>query len=154
MRSFAFASLIVVAAALGACSAIDDFRKFTFTDGGSLAGDMMGGNLPGFGEGCVDACDPGAGATSGRALTCFHMFGSRTVPGGMCTRTCTPGGVSCIDYGVGAADCVTVEGISVCLPRCGTTVGHGCRSMYECCANHNTVTDLGDCAPSQTDLCH
>jgi hypothetical protein len=155
MRSFAFASLVVVAAVIGACSAVDDFRKFTFTDGGSINTDM-GGNLPGFGQACTDACDPGPGASSGRPNTCFHMIGSRSVPGGICTRTCTPGGaISCTDYGVGVADCVTVEGIALCLPHCGTIIGRACRGTgWECCANHNAVTDSGDCAPSTTDLCH
>jgi hypothetical protein len=155
MRNFAFASLVVVAGIVGACSAVDDFRKFSFTDGGGVDTDM-GGNLPGFGQPCTDTCDPGPGASLGRPLTCFHMFGSRTVPGGMCTRSCTPGAVSCTDFGVGVADCVTVEGIAVCLPHCGSLVGRGCRSStgWECCANHNAVTDSGDCAPSTTDLCH
>ncbi|HXU72714.1 MAG TPA: hypothetical protein VN947_25505 [Polyangia bacterium] len=153
MRSLAFASLVFIAAAAGACSAIDDFNKFTFSDGGGVNTDM-GGLLPAFGQACVDACDPGPGAVAGRALTCFHMFGSRSVPGGMCTRTCTPGAAACIDYGVGVADCVTVEGIALCLPHCDATMARGCRSNYECCANHNVVTNAGDCAPSQTDLCH
>ncbi|HEX6838068.1 MAG TPA: hypothetical protein VF334_15930 [Polyangia bacterium] len=154
MRNLAFASLIIFAAVIGACSAVDDFRKFTFTDGGSVNTDMMG-NLPGFGEQCVNDCAPGPGAALGRPLSCFHMFGSQSVPGGMCTRSCTPGSIaSCSDYGVGTADCVTVEGIGVCLPRCGTIVGRTCRPMYSCCANGNTVTDQGDCAPSNTNLCH
>ena len=114
----------------------------------------MGRPLPGFGQACVDICDPGAGATSGRSLTCFHMFGSRSVPGGMCTRTCTPGVAACSDYGVAAADCVTVEGIAVCLPHCDSTLGRNCRTNFSCCANHNVVTAAGDCAPSTTDLCH
>lgn len=152
MRSLAFASLVLVAAALGACSAIDDFSKFKFSDGG--ADTDMGGNLPGFGQACVDACDPGPGAALGRALTCFHNLGSQTIPGGMCTRTCTPGVAACIDYGTGAADCVNVEGTSVCLPHCDGTVGRGCRTGFECCANGHAVTNAGDCAPSQTDLCH
>ncbi len=154
MRNLAFASLVVVAAAIGACSAVDDFRKFSFADGGGINTDMMG-NLPGFGQQCVDTCEPGPGAAAGRPLSCFHMFGSKTVPGGMCTRTCTAGGaIGCIDYGVGTADCVTVEGVDVCLPHCDASLGRNCRSNYSCCANHNVVTTAGDCAPSETDLCH
>jgi hypothetical protein len=153
MRTFAFASLVVVAAVIGACSAVDDFTKFKFTDGGAVDTDMMG-PLPGFGEACVDACDPGPGATLGRPLTCFHSFGSRSVPGGMCTRSCTPGGaISCSDFGIGAADCIVVEGIAVCLPHCDTQLGRTCRTNFSCCANHN-VENNGDCAPSTTDLCH
>jgi hypothetical protein len=151
MRNLAFASLVTFAALVGACTAIDDFNKFHFSDGGAV-GDM--GPFPGFGAPCVDVCDPGAGATSGRSLTCFHMLGSRSVPGGMCTRTCTPGVAACSDYGVAAADCVTVEGIAVCLPHCDATLGRGCRTGFSCCANNNVVTNAGDCAPSTTDLCH
>jgi hypothetical protein len=154
MRKLAFASLVALAAVIGACSAIDDFHKFHFSDGGGLAGDMGGSTLPGFGQACVDTCDPGPGAALGRSLTCFHNFGSQSIPGGMCTRTCTPGVAACIDYGTGVADCVTVEGMAVCLPHCDSTVGRGCRSGFECCANGHAVTMAGDCAPSQTDLCH
>ena len=114
----------------------------------------MGGALPKFGQACVDTCDPGPGASAGRALTCFNMIGSRSVPGGMCTRTCTPGATGCIDYGVGVADCVTVEGIALCLPHCDATLGRNCRTGFGCCANGNVVTNAGDCAPSTTDLCH
>lgn len=154
MRNLAFASLVVLAAVLGACSAVDDFRKFTFSDGGSINTDMMG-NLPNFGQACVDACEPGPGAALGRPLSCFHTFGSKTVPGGMCTRSCTPGSITaCSDFGVNAADCVTVEGIAVCLPHCDASIGRNCRTNYSCCSNHNVVTDAGDCAPSDTDLCH
>ena len=53
MRNFAFASLVVVAAFIGACSAVDDFSKFTFIDGGAVDTDM-GSGLPGFGQACVD----------------------------------------------------------------------------------------------------
>ena len=152
MRGFAFASLIVVVVGLGACSAIDDFRKFSFSDGG--VDTDMNGNLPGFGQACTDTCDPGPGAALGRPLTCFHTFGSRTVPGGMCTHTCTPGTIaSCSDLGVGVADCVVVEGIAVCLPRCDPSMGHNCRPNYSCCANNSVVTMMGDCAPSEADIC-
>ena len=61
MRNLAFASLVIVDATLGACSAVDDFRKFKFTDGGSIDTDMMG-NLPGFSSGATpstrSACAP------------------------------------------------------------------------------------------------
>ena len=97
---------------------------------------------------------PGAGAAAGHSLTCFHMFGSRNVPGGMCTRTCTPGVTACIEYGATAADCVTVEGTAVCLPHCDSTLGRNCRCNFSCCNAHNVVTTAGDCAPSTTDLCH
>jgi hypothetical protein len=154
MRNLAFASLVAVAALVGACSAIDDFNKFTFSDGGAVNTDMGGGSLPGFGQACVDVCGPGAGAAAGRALTCFHMFGGRSIPGGMCTRTCTVGAIGCLEYGANGADCVTVEGIAVCLPHCDATIGRNCRSNFSCCANNNVVTTAGDCAPSTTDLCH
>jgi hypothetical protein len=155
MRTLAFASLVVAAAAIGACSAIDDFNKFTFVDSGIIDTDMGGGGLPGFGQACTDTCAPGAGAPT-RPLMCLKMLGSRTVPGGMCTRTCavTAGITACDDYGVGVADCVTVEGMSVCLPHCDATLGRNCRTGYSCCATQNVVTVNGDCAPPQTDLCH
>jgi hypothetical protein len=153
MRSFAFASLVVAAAVFGACSAVDDFNKFTFVDGGG-GDDMTGGALPGFGQGCTDTCAPGASAPT-RPLMCLKMIGSRTVPGGICTRTCTAGSViSCSDYGVGVADCVTVEGMDLCLPHCDPSIGRNCRTGFSCCASNNVVTTMGDCAPSTTDLCH
>ncbi len=153
MRSFAFASLVAVAAVFGACSAVDNFTKFTFVDGGG-GGDMTGAQLPGFGQQCTDTCAPGASAPS-RPLMCVKMFGSRMVPGGICTRTCTAGSIiSCSDYGTGVADCVTVEGMDLCLPHCDPSIGRNCRTNFSCCANHNVVTTMGDCAPSTTDLCH
>jgi hypothetical protein len=153
MRSIVFASLVAVAAVCGACTAIDDFSKFTFVDSGVVNTDMGGGNLPGFGQACTDSCAPGASAPA-RPLTCFTMLGSRAVPGGMCTRTCTPTAISCSDYGVGVADCVTVEGTAVCLPHCDASLGRECRTGFSCCASGNVVTVNGDCAPPQTDLCH
>lgn len=153
MRNSAFASLVVVAAVLGACSAVDDFTKFTFTDGGGGVNTDMGGALPEFGQACVDACAVGPDPT--RPLMCFHMFGSRTVPGGMCTRDCIVGSaISCTNLGIGAADCVTVENMALCLPHCDPSLGRNCRNNYSCCANHAVVTDAGNCAPSTTDLCH
>jgi hypothetical protein len=153
MRSVAFASLVVVAALIGACTAVDDFNKFSFNDGG--AGDL--GKLPGFGQACTDSCEPGASAPA-RPLVCVHMLGSRTVPnGGICTRTCTAGGatnVSCSDYGVDTAACVTVENMDLCLPRCDPSIGRNCRTGFSCCDSHNVVTVAGECAPPQTDLCH
>ena len=152
MRSFAFASLVVVAAAFGACSAVDDFRKFSFADGGGALDDM-GTGLPEFGQACVDSCAVGPDPT--HPLMCFHSFGSRTAPGGICTRTCSASvAASCVSLGLGAADCVTVENMDVCLPHCDPSVGRNCRTNYSCCANHNVVTNAGDCAPSATDLCH
>ena len=154
MRNVAFASLVVAAATFGACSAVDDFRKFTFVDGGGGGGDMTGAQLPNFGQACTDSCAPGPSAPS-RPLMCVKMIGSRTVPGGICTRTCTAGSViSCSDYGVGAADCVHVEGMDLCLPHCDETLGRNCRTGFSCCANQAVVTTNGDCAPSTTDLCH
>jgi hypothetical protein len=155
MRNLAFASLVSLAALFGACSAIDDFTKFKFTDGGGnddMSGDMGSPNLPDFGQACVDSCAPGAGAALGHPLMCVHMFGSRTVPGGMCTRSCTAA-IGCLEYGANAADCVTVEGTTVCLPHCDATIGKNCRSNYSCCSNKAVVTTAGDCAPSTTDLC-
>jgi hypothetical protein len=152
MRNFAFASLVVVAALIGACSAVDDFRKFTFADGGAVDTDM-GSGLPEFGQACVDSC--AAGPDAAHPLQCFRMFGSRTAPGGICTHTCSAGVISsCLGLGTGAADCVTVENMDVCLPHCDLSVGRNCRTNYSCCANHNVVTNAGDCAPSTTDLCH
>jgi hypothetical protein len=152
MRSLAFASLVIGAAIFGACSAVDDFTRFSFTDGGG--GGDMAGTLPNFGQPCTDACAPGASAPA-RPLTCVKMIGSRSVPNGICTRTCIAGSVvSCSDYGIGAADCVTVENTDLCLPHCDPSIGRNCRTNFSCCANHNVVTTMGACAPSTTDLCH
>ncbi|HEX9104071.1 MAG TPA: hypothetical protein VF997_17790 [Polyangia bacterium] len=151
MRNFAFASLVVAVAVIGACSAVDDFTKFKFSDGGAT-GDMNGA-LPEFGQACVDAC--AVGADPAHPLSCYHMFGMIAVPGGICTHSCNPASVvSCAGIGIGVADCVTVENTDVCLPHCDPSVGRNCRTNYSCCANHNVVTDVGDCAPSTTDLCH
>lgn len=147
-----FAALVAAAAIAGACSAVDDFGNFTFTDG-AAGGSDLGEALPGFGQPCVDACAVGPDVS--RPLMCFHMFGSRTVPGGMCTRSCSvASAASCLTLGVEAADCVTVENMDLCLPRCNPSGGRNCRTGYSCCAQHNVVTDAGDCAPSTTDLCH
>jgi len=148
MRSLAFAA-ICAAALLGACSAVDDFRKFKFIDDGG-ANDLPAA-LPGFGQACTDTC---AQPEPTHPLSCYHMFGSRPVPGGMCTRSCTPalGVVAC--SGLPNAICVTVEGADVCLPLCDPSIGRNCRTDYACCANHTVVTGPGACAPTTTDLCH
>ncbi|MCU1282349.1 MAG: hypothetical protein JWM53_5895 [bacterium] len=152
MRNLAFASLLAAAALIGACSAVDDFTKFTFVDGGGGPVDTDMGGLPGFGQACTDSCAVGADPT--HPLTCFHMFGSRTVTGGMCTRTCNMGSpISCTNLGIGSADCVTVEGMDLCLPHCDASLGRNCRTNFSCCANRAVVNGAGDCAPPTTDLC-
>ena len=151
MRSLAFASLVLVAASAGACSAVDNFDKFKFvddggTDGGTAGVDM---SLPGFGQPCTDQCQ----ASPLRPLMCLKMLGSRPIPGGMCTRACTiTGAISCSDYP--DAVCVHVESMDVCLPRCDPSQNRTCRTGLSCCDNQNVVTGPGACAPSTTDLCH
>jgi hypothetical protein len=148
MGRWTLASLML-AAALGACTAVDDFRKFKFVDDGGT-GDLAG-TLPGFGQPCTTDC---AQPNPLRPLTCFHMFGSRTIPGGICTRSCSTaaGAVACADFPDAA--CVTVENVDVCLPRCDPSVGRNCRTGFSCCDSNNVVTGPGTCAPTMTDLCH
>ena len=150
MRSLAFASIVVAAALLGACTAVDNFNDFHFVDGGAVR-DMTGAP-PGFGQPCTDSCAPGSVAN--RPLSCVKTLGSIPVPGGICTHSCQAslGTIGCSD--LTDASCVTVENMDVCLPHCDPSVGRNCRTNYSCCANHNVVTNAGDCAPSTTDLCH
>jgi hypothetical protein len=138
-------ALILCALVAGACSAVDNYNDFKFVlDGGS---DMIA-NLPTFGQACTDVCAPAT-----RPLSCYKMFGSKTVPGGMCTHSCTAslGNIGCAD--LNEANCVTVENMDVCLPRCDESTGRNCRSNYSCCASMMTVTGPGSCAPTMTDLC-
>ena len=154
MRNSAFASLLAVAAVVGACSAVDDFTKFTFTDAGAVDTDMGAGGLPGFGQPCTGTCAIGPEPT--HPLTCFSAFGSVTVPGGICTHTCTlPGAAGCTGLGSGEADCVLIENTQVCLPQCNPNGGKSCRNSigWGCCANRNVVTNTGDCAPTMSNLC-
>ncbi len=147
MRSFAFAS-ILAAAALGACTAVDNFDDFKFvSDGGT--GDLAG-TLPGFGQPCTDACQAG---TLGRPLMCFKSFGPVSVPGGICTRSCSMGAgvIACSDYP--EAVCTTVENMDVCLPRCDVSQGRTCRPGFACCAGNVMVQGPGACAPPTTNLC-
>src|SRR2546421_555228 len=114
MRSLAFASLVILAAAVtvvGACSAVDNFNHFKFADDGGAGDAMTGGGLPGFGQPCTDQCQ---GGDALRPVMCVKSLGGKTVPGGICTRGCTVGGaVSCSDFADAA--CVHVEGMDVCL---------------------------------------
>lgn len=152
MRSLAFAAIVVLAAVLGACTAVDNFNDFKFVDGGVDAASDMPGQLPGFGQPCTDTCAPGT--VPNRPLSCFRTFGSVPVPGGICTHSCmaSTGAISCSDLPDSA--CVTVENMDVCLPRCDLSLGKNCRNNFSCCANGNTVTGPGACAPTQTNLCH
>jgi hypothetical protein len=149
MRSAAFASLFLVAALIGACTAVDDFSKYKFVEDAGT--DDLGG-LPSFGQACSDVC--ATGPAPSRPLSCFKMFGNKTVPGGMCTRSCNAvlGAVACNDYP--DAVCATVEGMDVCLPRCDPTVGRNCRNNYSCCDSMMVVAGPGACAPTTTNLCH
>jgi hypothetical protein len=150
----AFAFLLASTVALASCSAVDDFGKFHFADGGSgdmTVVDMTGAGLPGFGEACTTECTPGPSAPS-RPLMCLQMFGPRQIPGGECTRACVAGSViSCTDYG--DAVCAHVEGMDVCLRGCNPALGHNCRSGFDCCANQQPTTGPGACAPTNTDYC-
>ncbi|MDB4968551.1 MAG: hypothetical protein JWN44_4240 [Myxococcales bacterium] len=147
MRQLACASLIL-AALFGACSAVDNFDKFKFVDDGGTTGVDM--SPPGFGDVCAGQCQV---VNPQRPLSCFTAFGSRTIPGGMCTRTCTLGSglLACNDYP--DSTCVHVEGMDVCLPRCDPSQSRNCRTGLSCCANNNVVSNAGACAPATTDLC-
>lgn len=144
MRGRAFALwLLLAGGTLGACSALDDFDRFHFTDAGVAGADL---GLPGFGAACVDQCGPG--------LTCLHSLNGKTFAGGMCTHACNPtlGPVACSD--VPDAVCAGLENMGLCLPRCDPSMGRACRAGYSCCANGHEVTMMGACAPPDTNLCH
>jgi hypothetical protein len=135
-------ALVAMATALfGGCSAVDDFTRFSFTDGGTGGGDLSG--VPGFGEACTTVCN----GTLLSPLTCFKDFGGKEAPGGICTRPC---GNQLACSSLPNAMCLTVQGTAVCLPTCN---GGGCRSGYQCCANRDTTNGPGACAPSTTDFC-
>jgi hypothetical protein len=147
MRSLAFASLLF-AAALGACSAVDNFDKFKFVDDGGTGGDMTG-QPPGFGQPCTDQCQT---AVASRPLTCLKTINGETIPGGMCTRQCSPGtAIACSEYP--DAVCTHIESMDLCLPRCDASLGRGCRTGLACCDNRHIVSLAGACAPPNTDLC-
>lgn len=152
MRNSAIALALVAAAALAACSAIDNFNKYHFVyDGGSDdLGDMTPA-LPTFGQACTDQC---ASPNPMRPLTCYHAIGSVTAPGGICTHACnaTLGAISCSD--LPDAVCVTVENMDLCLVRCDPSMGKNCRVDYACCAGGKVTTMPGACAPTETNLCH
>lgn len=170
MRGLAF--VLIVAA--GACSAVDDFSRFKFDSGGAGGGTAAGGGgggtaggggttggadlavardaggngpdlagpLPGYGAPCVDEC--------AAPNSCFHL-GSKD-PNGICTRTCsTSNSTAC--SGVDAT-CVTVEGMTLCMPNCNALANKSCRSDLTCCANGKPTTlTAGQCAPADTDFC-
>ena len=121
------------------CSAIDDFGKFTFGgggDGGATDGgdDGPSGLLP-FGAACMpNQCDQYLAI---RPTLCEQRIGgsgSNVFPDGMCTRTCTLGGM---DF---------------CLPRCNVAMAPACRKNYNCCSATGVTTGPGVCVPS--DACH
>lgn len=139
----------ILCLALGGCSAIDDFNQFHFVDdGGAAAGQDMTPALPGFGEACVNQC-------ASSDLSCVHMAGNLTLPGGICTRACNPtlGVVACND--LPNAFCVQVDNnMALCLPRCDLGMGRDCRAGYDCCFNGKPAT-MGVCAPPDTNnVCH
>jgi hypothetical protein len=137
--------LISLSLALCACTAVDNFSQFKFVDASSDH-DMV--NHPKFGEACtVNDC---ASPTSTLPLVCFTHFGTKAVPSGMCTRLCSLASLTaCADVN---GECVTIENMNICLPRCRGSLTD-CRPGYACCANHMVVTGPGECAPTDTDLC-
>jgi len=140
------AALVVAACALAltsACSSVDDFTKFSFTDGGAgdgmihadLAGSMIG-----------DPCSAGS-CTGG--LSCFTTVGNASFPGGTCTASCSTQTPSCPT----GSGCGQVEGTSLCLQACNPTGGAACRTGWSCCDGQRMVLGPGVCAPSNSNFC-
>jgi hypothetical protein len=148
MRSLFVTAMVL----LGACSAVDDFTQFRFSDGGVVGGGDGGGGdmtaLPQFGEACTTVCanDPL------HPLTCIHMFGQRPVPGGVCSHACNPalGNLDCAE--LPSAVCAVVENTPVCLPSCDLGSGHTCRALWSCCNGMGTASS-GYCAPTDANVC-
>jgi hypothetical protein len=132
--------IVVLAMALGACTAVDDFSRYHFVYDGGAGSDLAG--VPDFGGPCTTTCN------LFRQLFCFPDFGGKTAPGGICTRTCSST-ANCAD--LPNATCVSIQNTSVCMPKCDAATS--CRSGYDCCANRDTTNGPGACAPSNTDFC-
>jgi hypothetical protein len=144
MRGWMLALVVAAAALGGACSAVDDFTRFSFTDGGVDGGGRDGGGLPGFGEACTVACN----SSVLNPLTCVKSFGGKDAPGGICTRQCSS---QLICHDLPNSMCLSVEGTSYCMPIC---MGGGtCRTGWDCCADRKVTSGTGACAPSTTDFC-
>jgi hypothetical protein len=139
------------------CTAIDDFGKFKFVDGGDGGADGSAGDLAAtatgnFGQPCNQGFTCNAGPT-GAPLDC-----NRDLPGTMCTRACdhltSP---LCVDFGAGKADCVPTPDGDLCLPTCFTVENNfPCRdSNYICCGANNMPKPNGPgvCGPT-TGMCH
>jgi len=155
---------LAVATVGGGCTALDSFDFRFAKDGGAdlaiadaqapdaqVGGPDLGGLA--FGAPCAsgDTCKT---YVAGKPLTCLTEINGQQLPDGICTRTCTPGVTGCADFvGVGqGAECVTISGQPLCLPRCNTPINADCRKSWSCC-NGATTSSVGDCAPSNSDVC-
>lgn len=143
-------ALVLFATTIG-CSAVDDFSRFTFvSDGGGdmVARDGGADDLARVDHGGIgDACTATSCATG---LTCYTTAGTATLPGGFCSRTCDPNASGNCPFG---SECGTVEGFSMCLPRCDPSQNLGCRQSYSCCHMQLIVVGPGACAPTSSNYC-
>lgn len=145
------ATALALAVATIGCSAVDDFGRFRFVSDGSSDGMMTldGGasDLAGTPGEVGAACTTTSCAVG---LTCFTMAGNQTLQGGFCSRTCDPNvAVGCPP----GSECGTVEGFSLCLPRCDASQGIACRPSYSCCHSQMIVQGPGACAPTGSNFC-
>ena len=135
--------LVYACALASACSAVDDFTVFRFTDGG--AGDLLAAaDLAGSKVG--DRCDV-APCTGG--LTCFTNVGNASFPGGVCSTACSDNAPGCPS----GSSCGQVEGTSLCLPACNPAAGVVCRTDWSCCDGQRVVLGAGLCSPSNSNFC-
>jgi hypothetical protein len=145
--------LVVMFAMSTGCSAIDNFERFTFDDGGSDAGSDGGAVLSAFGDGCkANGCEQ---YNAARPTMCEQSVGNgNSFPEGMCTRVCTPGVGACTDYvtvGAGAL-CAPLFNSNYCLLQCNVPNAEPCRKNYNCCNTTGPTSGPGVCVPA--DACH
>jgi len=148
------ALVVAIALSIAGCSGIDSFN-YRYANPLDMTPEPS--NAP-FGAACVPNGCMQYNAT--RPVTCETTVqgsnGGTQFPDGMCTRTCQTGVAgNCSDFGVAAAACTDVDGISFCLPTCNSASSSTpCRKGYDCCANGAKVTGVGVCAPSSSTVCN
>lgn len=146
---------LVLSASSGGCSAIDNFGRFTFNDGGATgdASSSADSGLAAFGQACTpNECQQYGMSAAQPTTMCEMKVGSSAdniFPGGMCTRACTAL-APCVEYNGGgtAALCEPLFGGMYCLAVCNVGNAPPCRKNYNCCNMGGLTTGPGACVPS------
>lgn len=140
---------LVLGVLVSACN-VSDFERYSFATAPDLG--LGGSDLAAF------VSDGGGGGRLGAACTttstcaaiwsCFSD--NNGWPNGFCSATCNPADPTFCHLD---GDCQSVNGQSVCLPKCDPALGSGCRNGYACCDGQGTTNGPGNCAPSNTKFC-